>query len=227
MTPLLLLHGALGSQASFADIAPLLAKEYAISLIDFNGHGSNANIAYDFTIEGFGRDVLDWMDKHSIETIAIFGYSMGGYVGLWLARYYPERINKLMTLGTKLDWNTATAQHETRFLNPDKMLEKVPPFAAQLAVLHGEQYWKAVVVKTATMMNMLAEKPLADTDFGLIQTPICICRADGDTMVSKEESLHVQQLIPLATYIEIADSQHQLDQVDIDELYKAISVFFA
>ena len=79
------------------------------------------------------------MNENYIQTIDIFGYSMGGYVALWLARFYPDRVGKIFTLGTKLKWNDEEAEKEIKMLNPEKVELKVPAFAQQLAERHGEQ----------------------------------------------------------------------------------------
>src|SRR5699024_2238656 len=100
-----------------------------------------------FRMEYFAENVLEYLDKNSIRPINIFGYSMGGYVALLLAKHHPERIQKIATLGTVLQWNKNVAERECRFLNPDKIEEKVPHFAEALAKKHPGG-WKQVINKT-------------------------------------------------------------------------------
>jgi pimeloyl-ACP methyl ester carboxylesterase len=49
------------------------------------------------------------MQQNQLENAAIFGYSMGGYAGMYLAKYFPERVSKLLTLATKFYWDEKIA----------------------------------------------------------------------------------------------------------------------
>jgi pimeloyl-ACP methyl ester carboxylesterase len=51
----------------------------------FQGHGSDTTNG-DFSIERFANDTLDFLDQHQIDSVNIFGYSMGGYVALKLQK---------------------------------------------------------------------------------------------------------------------------------------------
>ncbi|MBK7855574.1 MAG: hypothetical protein IPJ79_12335 [Bacteroidetes bacterium] len=61
---------------------------------------------------------------NNIGAANIFGYSMGGYVALWLARFKPHLVQFVFTLATKLNWNEETSAKENRMLNANKMEEK-------------------------------------------------------------------------------------------------------
>src|SRR5258706_16149806 len=112
MPPLLLLHGALGSKEQFDPLLPFLSEHVPVHSLSFTGHGSVPLADEPFSIELFCNEVLKWMDQEKIDCIDIFGYSMGGYVGLVLARRHPSRVNRVMTLATKFQWDEATAQRE-------------------------------------------------------------------------------------------------------------------
>src|SRR4051812_19560592 len=101
---LLILHGAIGSAKQFDSLAKKLGETFTVYTLDFSGHGGKP-LPVHFSTAGFAREVLSWMDSKNIARINIFGYSMGGYVGLYLARHHPEKVEKLFTLATKLNWN--------------------------------------------------------------------------------------------------------------------------
>ena len=195
MKEILLLHGALGSKEQFAALEALLQDSFKVHTLNFSGHGRRPSYHHAFTIQNFAHEVLDWMNEHYIKTIDIFGYSMGGYVALWLARFYPDRVGKVFTLGTKLKWNEAEAEKELKMLNPEKVVEKVPAFAQSLAERHGEHEWKSVMSKTALLMKDLAHTHLADQDFIHLQQAVLLGRGELDNMVSAEETEYVHHLI--------------------------------
>jgi len=157
MQKLLLLHGALGCSAGFDPLKIELASTCECHSLDFKGHGGS-EVPESFTIEKFAGEVLAYLNANAIEKIFIFGYSMGGYVGLYLAAYFPDRVEKLFTLATKLRWNPEIAAKETAFLIPKVVMEKIPKYAAALQSLHGDQ-WESLMEKTATMLLELGKNP--------------------------------------------------------------------
>lgn len=226
MTHLLLLHGALGSQEQFDDLKDALSADFTIDTLSFSGHGRTASQQHAFTVQNLSHEVLHWLNDKQRRKIDIFGYSMGGYVALWLARFYPDRVGKIMTLGTKLDWNEATAEKETRFLNAEKIAAKVPAFAAELQDRHGEHEWHSVLQKTANLMHDLAKHHLTDEDFAQISAQVLLTLGDQDNMVTKDETFHVESMIPGAKTLELKDTPHQIDKVSIDLLTSEIRKYF-
>ena len=210
---LLLLHGALGAKEQFDELLPLLQGKFRLHTLSFSGHGKTKSVHHSFTIQNFVHEVLQWMNQKQIMQVNVFGYSMGGYVGLWLARYYPARIHKLMTLGTKLKWSEEEAARETKFLVPEKVREKVPAFAQQLADRHGEHEWHSVMQKTAHLMHDLAKHHLKEEDFRRIITPTLLLRGDGDNMVTAEETQQLCEWMPSATFKQLDGTPHPFEQV--------------
>lgn len=74
--------------------------------------------------------------KASSKKPALFGCSMGGYVALRLACKFPDAKDDIFTLGTKFDWNLATAKKEAEMLNAEKMEKKTPAFAESLRKIY-------------------------------------------------------------------------------------------
>lgn len=226
MKDLLLLHGALGSKDQFIDLEIALAGTYKVHTLNFSGHGKRPSHHHGFTIQNFAHEVLDWMNEHYLKTIDIFGYSMGGYVALWLARFYPERVGKIFTLGTKLKWNDEEAEKEIKLLNAEKIVEKVPAFAQSLAERHGEHEWKSVMSKTALMMKDLAHTHLSDQDFIKIEHPVLLGLGEKDNMVSVAETEYVQHLLKNSVFKIYAEVTHPIEKVPIELLQKELEQFF-
>ncbi|MFT5858565.1 MAG: pimeloyl-ACP methyl ester carboxylesterase [Flavobacteriaceae bacterium] len=78
---------------------------------------------------------------------------MGGYVALSLAHQNPKLVNKIVTLGTKFDWNPSSTAKEVKLLNPSVISEKIPQFATHLEKEHAPLDWNKVVENTAKMMT--------------------------------------------------------------------------
>jgi pimeloyl-ACP methyl ester carboxylesterase len=226
MNELLLLHGALGSKEQFTGVEKALSETFKVHTLDFSGHGRRASHHHAFTIQNFTHEVLDWMNENYIKTIDVFGYSMGGYVALWLARFYPDRVGQIFALGTKLKWNDEEAEREIKMLNPEKALEKVPAFAQALAERHGEHEWKSVMSKTALLMKDLAHTHLTDQDFIKIQHHILLGRGGNDNMVSFEETDYAHRLLKNSTFKIYEGVEHPIEKVPVGLLSREIEHFF-
>lgn len=226
MKDLLLLHGALGSKEQFLDLEIALAEKYKLHTLNFSGHGRRPWHQHAYTIQNFAHEVLDYMNENYIQTMDVFGYSMGGYVALWLARFYPERVGKIYTLGTKLKWSEEEAEREIKMLNPDVVVEKVPAFAQSLAERHGEHEWKSVMSKTALLMKDLAHTHLTEQDFIKMEHTVLLTRGGKDNMVTAEETKYVQRVIKNAQYKEYEGVPHPFEKFPLDVLTREIENYF-
>ena len=219
MKNLIILHGALGAKSQFEQLASQLKDDFDVHILEFSGHGTKADDSVDFSIELFAQNLKEFMQENGIQKPLIFGYSMGGYVALKLESQYPGSIEKLVTLGTKFDWNPESAEKEAKMLNAEKIAEKVPAFAGYLKSLHGEDNWKLVLQRTAKMMLELGNKPaLRSYDFHQIQIPVQLLRGEKDVMVTKEETTEVQSLLGNGSYHEVAEWVHPINLVPSDQL---------
>lgn len=213
-TPLLLLHGALGAANQFNPLRDLLPKDWTVFAINLPGHGGLPADA-PFEMKKMADYVLQWLDNHNIAQIDIFGYSMGGYVALWLAHTQPARVRSIFTLGTQFDWTPESAAKETARLNPAKIAEKVPAFALQLEQLHAPEDWQQVVRQTADLLTQLGANPLLSPEvLQSIQQPVWIARGSDDLMVSHETSEKAAHKLPDGHFIELSQTKHPLEQVD-------------
>lgn len=225
MTHLLLLHGALGDKSQLKPLADSLNEDFKVHTLNFAGHGG-ASMPESFTIDRFADDVLTFMDENKIASAHIFGYSMGGYVALKLAKSHPQRVGKIFTLGTKLEWSPEVAQRETRMLDAAKIEEKVPALATQLANRHAPNDWKEVLRKTAEMMIALGNSPLNSAFYESIANDVRLAVGDRDTMTSLDETASAFRQIPNASLIVLPQTPHPIEKVDIERVKDELRLFF-
>lgn len=226
MQHLLLLHGAIGAKDQLEELANQLKEKYIVHTLNFSGHGGES-ISNEFSIEQFSKDVLNYLSKNKIDTINIFGYSMGGYVALYLAKFHQQKVNKVFTLATKFLWTPEIAQREIKMLDANKIEEKIPAFAKQLEKRHSPADWKWLLQKTAEMMIALGNNnPLSLNDYKTITQSVQIGIGDKDTMVSLEETIDVYRHLPNARFIVFPNTQHPIEKVDLNRLKNEIQLFF-
>ncbi|PQB05043.1 alpha/beta fold hydrolase [Aureitalea marina] len=225
LQPLLLLHGALGSKAQLAGIKKELDPHYEVHSMDFEGHGDKPSDR-DFRMEHFTENVVSFLDEHNLGSVSIFGYSMGGYVALNLARQDPDRVKRIVTYGTKFDWRPETAAKEVKMLDPDLIQAKVPHFAAHLDTVHQGTNWKDVLSKTAKMMLALGENPpLTPSTLSKIDQPVLIGIGSEDNMVSLGESENTAATLKNGELKVLDRYKHPIEKNDPAILTNMISSF--
>ena len=218
MKNLVLMHGAIGAAPQLKPLAELLANQFNVYSLNFEGHGGRS-IDGKYSIDRFVENLIEFLDDNQLEKASIFGYSMGGYVALKAAAVHPERFEAIVTLGTKFQWDPETASNEFRMLNPEKIEEKVPQFAQQLKLLHAPLDWKEVLKGTAEMMLDLGNGfGLSDDEIKSINIPVLIGIGEKDQMVSIEESKRVADLLPQGNIMVFENFQHPIDKVDLQVL---------
>jgi len=224
---LLLLHGALGSKGQFSELENLLGECFKVYSLNFSGHGGLPIPEEPFSIDLFSKDVLKWMEENKVSRMNIFGYSMGGYVALYIARHYPQKICKIFTIATKFKWNEDLASKEIKMLDPVKINEKVPAFAKQLKKRHSPQDWENVLKKTAEMMKNLGENnALNDEDFRSIENQVLVAIGDRDRMVTLDETVDVYMKLRNGRLLVLPATPHPLEEIDYARLKYEINNFF-
>jgi len=227
MKKLLLLHGAIGAASQFDKLTEELKGKFEIYTLNFSRHGGEKITDEKFSIELFAKDVLNFLEKNKLEGIDVYGYSMGGYVALYIASKYPEKLNRIFTTATKFDWNEETSAKESKMLNPVKIEEKIPAFAKSLEKRHHPSDWKTVLNKTAEMMIDLGKKPLlTDEVLSKINNEVIVSVGDSDTMVTIEETANAAGKLKNGKLFIFSDTKHPIEKMDAQKIAGEVSSFF-
>lgn len=214
MRKIILLHGALGASAELVALEKALTEKFDVYTPEFDGHGQSA-LGKDFSVPHFAENLRDFIEANELHGADVFGYSMGGYVALYLAAEAPKMFGRIVTLGTKFHWTPEAAAQEVRMLNPEIIEEKVPKFAAYLAQLHGANSWKQNMRNTAQLMLDLGKQELLGNRFASIQNTCFIGLGERDVMVTLEETQNAVNQIPNASFFSLANTEHPLAKVDV------------
>ena len=224
---LLLLHGALGASIQFSSLISYLEDTYEVHTPDFEGHGRSKVRDRPFRMEHFSENVLGYMDGNSIEDAYVFGHSLGGHVGLYLAAFSPERINAVFTLGTKFLWTPEIAEKENAFLDADIIRKKVPHYAQMLEERHVASGWDVLLGKAREFHSYLAvNNPISDDDFKRIEKKVRISLGDRDKMVSIKESVRIYKLLKEGEFQILPRTPHPLEKIPLEFLSNSIIDFF-
>lgn len=100
--PVILLHGWLGSWGLWQETMAYLGKSYRTYALDFWGFGESGKKRETYAIQDFVSLVNQFMEQLGISHAPLVGHSMGGTVSLSVAIRYPERVSKVVVVGSPI-----------------------------------------------------------------------------------------------------------------------------
>lgn len=228
MVSLLCLHGALATQAQFEPLRPYLAEGFNLHTLDFEGHGATPAPNRALRPEHLVENVIAYLDNANLTQVNLFGYSLGGYVACMVAQAYPERVGRVVTLGTRFLWDAATLERELRMADPATMLAKIPRFVEALAQQHSASGWEQVVIQTQHLLRANHESNGLTGDFlATIPHPVRVMVGDRDTTAGVAESLAAYQALPNGQFEVLPATPHPFPKVNMARLAATLTEFLA
>lgn len=95
-SPLVLLHGGLGSGAMFGPVLTQLAQHHRVILPDLQGHGRTADVDRPMDLAAMADDVAGLIEHLGLREPDVVGFSLGGGVALQLGARHPHLVGKLV-----------------------------------------------------------------------------------------------------------------------------------
>ncbi len=100
--PVILLHGWLGSWGLWQETMAYLGRHYRTYALDFWGFGESGKKRDTYAVQDFVTLVDQFMERLGIAQAPLVGHSMGGTVSLSVAIQNPERVNKVVVIGSPI-----------------------------------------------------------------------------------------------------------------------------
>lgn len=102
--PLVLIHGSgpgVSAWANWRLVFPILSQHYHLYAPDAVGFGdTDRPEGAVYNMDLWVKHMIGFLDAKGLQKVSIVGNSMGGGLALNLAHRYPERINKLILMGS-------------------------------------------------------------------------------------------------------------------------------
>lgn len=180
-TPLLLLHGGLGSIENFSMVIPALSKNYKVIAVDSPGHGRSSitdTLSYQMMAEKFTK----FIHHLNIDSLYIMGWSDGGIVGFILAGERNDKVKKLIAIGANSKFDGLAPQtvgwmkeymiewmkNDSVWVKSYKMLSPEPD-KMEGFLLKSQKMW-------------LTENEFPEIDLEKITVPTLLMQADNDVI---------------------------------------------
>jgi len=101
--PIIFLHGWLGSWGLWQETMDFLSHYYRTYALDFWGFGESGKKGDSFTVPDFVSLVGQFMESLGIIRAPLVGHSMGGTVSLSFALQHPEKVSKVVVIGSPIN----------------------------------------------------------------------------------------------------------------------------
>ena len=101
--PVILLHGFTDSWFSYSRVLPALAATHHVYALDQRGHGGSDRPTGGYSAASMAEDVIAFMDARGIARAAVVGHSMGSIVAQHVAARAPDRVERLVLVGSGRD----------------------------------------------------------------------------------------------------------------------------
>lgn len=191
--PVIVLHGSGDSIETMKNAIVALAKHYRVIAVDTRGHGRTTDSDQPFSNELFAKDIIELMTLLEIDKAHILGLSDGGVTGLAIAMDYPDRIDKLVTIGANFTPDGLTE------LAVDNMsdggdVDAVPISPVYEKYAPDPSHWPMLIEKL-WQMN-LSGPNYTQEDLGKIQAPVLVIMGERDEFIRVEHTEELHRMIP-------------------------------
>jgi len=236
--PVVLLHGAgtgVSARANWWLNVPALAPSFRVVAPDLVGFGASLPdnpSSYPFGIENWVEYVMALLDALDIEQADFVGNSLGGWVALSLAITHPDRVRRMITMGTggvpgsalPLLGEHTTSVDRTR----EGMRQNLVDFVVDPSIVSddlidlrlAEGSSDAAVASrlgtTAARTRDRVALPLSDEALGGVQCPVLAAHGREDALISYRASVAVATMVPNADMHLFAHCGHwaQIERAD-------------
>jgi non-heme chloroperoxidase len=208
--PMILLHGYTDSSHSYARVLPLFANDYHVYALDQRGHGDSSKLASSYTMPDLAADVIAFLDAHQIDQAIVIGHSMGSMVAQLAAIQHPERVARLILLGTMtVGGNAGVMEFNTAVQTLADPIDPAFVRDFQVSTLHGAvppEFLENIIAESLKVPAHVWRQALAsfveqDTtgDLAQICAPTLILWGAHDTYFPRSDQETLHRLIADAT----------------------------
>ena len=101
VVPIIFLHGFPFSKSMWQTQLDFLKSSNRVIACDIRGFGNSKDEESVMSMDLFGDDLIQFMDRLNIDKAVVCGLSMGGYIALNVCKRYAERLEALILCDTQ------------------------------------------------------------------------------------------------------------------------------
>lgn len=204
--PLILVHGFPFDHTAWDRAASLLESDFDLILPDLRGFGESTTVESPYSIADMADDLAALMDALGIESAALAGHSMGGYVALAFAKKYPQRVRGLALVSSQAAADTPERK-EGRYKTAQAVAENgvtvvaeamTPKLSANSRI---QAFVKELILKQGSAGVIGALKAMAEREdstpiLASFIFPVVLIHGDADALIPLEKAQEIKAVLP-------------------------------
>jgi pimeloyl-ACP methyl ester carboxylesterase len=238
----------LGTSIDFWQLnIPALAERYHVIAVDPPGFGKSDKPDVPYDLEWICEKVLAFLDAKHVPRASFIGGSMGGHLGLLLALNHPDRVDKLVVMGSSGIWpqpgilldlalktlwrDSIVADHMRRNWPSifSKMFRRQTPvtrtlFRYQMAVrADGARYAPEGRASSRALRSIFYSS--CRDRLHLIEKPVLLIWGESDHVHPPHNAILFRERLPDSRLVVVPDAAHEV-MVDQPETFnRLVSTF--
>jgi esterase len=242
-SPLIILHGFLGSLDNWRTASKRLSTSYQVYSLDLRNHGESPHselMSYPIMAE----DLREFLDEHNLPEANLLGHSMGGKVAMQLATEHADRVSKLIVVDIAPKAYPPFQRpllEALRNLNVKRFKSFEEIDAALASEVHdattrrflmknlvrdasGGFRWKIDLDVIIKNYDELAKSIVVKNKFN---KPACFIRAGRSKYIQDSDVPTILEIFPQAKIMAIPEAGHWVHVDAADEFLKIVKDFLA
>jgi pimeloyl-ACP methyl ester carboxylesterase len=244
---LVLIHGLGGRIYNFRCNIPVLSEHLRVVALDLKGFGySERPAAADYSLTAQARLVGELMDRLGISRAAVLGHSMGAAIALRLAATCPEKVDRLILVGSAppngmvprfaaslplrslLRLGTALVLHQPQLR--ERVLRQGFYDPAFLSPEMLEEFRLSARIRGSTnaIASLLSDAARDETlDLSRVSQPTLLLWGEGDRWTNLRLARWLADVLPDARLQVIDRARHMVLEERAEEANEAILAFLS
>lgn len=200
-TPIIVLHGLMGGLSNFDGVTNFFSEKgykvvipelpiYSMSLLKTN-------------VKNFANYLHDFIEFKGFKDVILLGNSLGGHIGLYHTKMYPEKVKALVITGSsglyesamgggytkRSDYEVIKKKAQDVFYDPKVATKEIVDEVYETVNNRNKLIKTLAIAKSAIRHNMAKDLPK-------MKTPICIIWGKNDTVTPPKVAVEFNELLP-------------------------------
>ena len=199
--PIIVLHGLMGGLSNFDGVTTFFSEKgykviipelpvYTMSLLKTN-------------VKSFAKYLRDFIEFKGLDNVILLGNSLGGHIGLYHTKMFPEKVKALVITGSsglyesamgggytkRSDYEVIKKKAQDVFYDPEIATKEIVDEVYETVNDRNKLIKTLAIAKSAIRHNMAKDLPK-------MKTPTCIIGGENDAVTPPEVAVDFNQLLP-------------------------------
>ncbi|TPV31919.1 alpha/beta hydrolase [Paucihalobacter ruber] len=200
-TPIIVLHGLMGGLSNFNSVTKYFSSNgykvvipelpiYTMTLLKTN-------------VKSFATYLRDFIEFKGFDQVILLGNSLGGHIGLYHTKMYPDKVKALVITGSsglyesamgggytkRSDYEVIKKKAQDVFYNPEVATKEIVDEVYETVNDRNKLVKTLAIAKSAIRHNMSKDLPK-------MTTPTCIIWGKNDTVTPPDVAKEFNDLLP-------------------------------